>query len=179
VAVPASVLTRIAFEPALPAPLADAMAAVGYGHAAKLFVPLRAPASPSAVMSVPERYWTWTATGDGRSTQPVVSAFAGSPAALERLELGAGPGRWLDSMERLRDDLELDLDGALLSTWADDEWAAVAYSKSPPARVTAALELRAGPLAFAGEHTAGPFAALMEGAVRSGRRAAASLLPAT
>jgi monoamine oxidase len=178
VAVPASVLTRIAFEPALPAPLADAVAAVGYGHAAKLFVPLRAPAPPSAVMSVPERYWTWTATADRRDTQPVVSAFAGSPAALERLEVAAGPGRWLDSIENLRDDLELDLDGALLSTWGDDEWAAAAYSTSPPAGVTAALERRAGPLAFAGEHTAGPFAALMEGAVRSGRRAAVSLLPA-
>jgi monoamine oxidase len=45
--------------------------------------------------------------------------------------------------------------------------------------VTAALERGAGPLAFAGEHTAGPFAALMEGAVRSGRRAAATLLAAT
>jgi monoamine oxidase len=175
VAVPASVMNRIAFEPALPDPLADAIAAVRYGHAAKLFVPLRAPAPPSAVMSVPERYWTWTATGEGRDTQPVVSAFAGSPAALERLEVAAGPGRWLDSIKRLRGDLELDLDGALLSTWADDEWAAAAYSTSPPASVTAALERRAGPLAFAGEHTSGPFAALMEGAVRSGRRAASLL----
>jgi monoamine oxidase len=93
--------------------------------------------------------------------------------------VAAGPGRWLDSIERLRGDLELDLDGALLSTWADDEWVAAAYSTSPPARVTAALERRAGPLAFAGEHTAGSFAALMEGAVRSGRRAAASLLTAS
>jgi monoamine oxidase len=33
-----------------------------------------------------------------------------------------------------------------------------------------------GPLAFAGEHLGGEFAALMEGAVRSGRRAAAALL---
>jgi monoamine oxidase len=28
-------------------------------------------------MSVPDRYWTWTATGDGEGIQPVVSAFAG------------------------------------------------------------------------------------------------------
>jgi monoamine oxidase len=33
-----------------------------------------------------------------------------------------------------------------------------------------------GPLAFAGEHTAGPYAALMEGAIRSGQRAARSLM---
>jgi monoamine oxidase len=179
VAVPASVMDRIAFEPPLPGPLAEATAAVAYGDAAKLFVPLRAPAPPSAVMSIPERYWTWTATGDGAETQPVVSAFAGSRAALERLEVTAGPGRWLNSIARLRDDLKLDLGGALLSTWSDDEWVAAAYSTSPPITVTAALERGAGPLVFAGEHTAGPFAALMEGAVRSGRRVAATLLAAT
>jgi monoamine oxidase len=178
VAVPASVMDRIEFEPTLPEALAEATASVAYGHAAKLFVPLRAPAPPSAVMSVPERYWTWTATGDGAETQLVVSAFAGSRAALEQLDVTAGPHRWLDSIARLRDDLELDLGGALLSTWSDDEWVAAAYSTSPPAMVTAALERGAGPLAFAGEHTAGPFAALMEGAVRSGRRAAATLLAA-
>ena len=40
---PPRVLGRIAFEPALPAPLAEALAAVLYGEAAKLFVPLRSP----------------------------------------------------------------------------------------------------------------------------------------
>jgi monoamine oxidase len=176
VAVPASVMDRIAFEPALPERLAQAIAAVTYGHAAKLFVPLRRPASPSAVMSVPERYWTWTATGAGSETQPVVSAFAGSAAALDRLEVGSGPDRWLRSLARLRDDLELEPEGAVLSTWDDDEWVRAAYSVSPPPEVTAAFHQRLGPLAFAGEHTAGRFAALMEGAVRSGRRAAAALL---
>jgi monoamine oxidase len=33
-----------------------------------------------------------------------------------------------------------------------------------------------GPLHFAGEHTAGPWSGLMEGALRSGHRAAAELL---
>lgn len=175
VALPASVLGRIRFEPALPDRLADAFAAIRYGEAAKLFVPLRRPAAPSAVMSVPERYWTWTATGDGDRPQPVVSAFAGSPAALANLEVAAGPRRWLASIARLRDDLELDPDGALLSTWSDDPWVGAAYSTSPPAEVAAELEEPVGPLAFAGEHLGGEFAALMEGAIRSGRRAAAAL----
>ena len=127
-------------------------------------------------MSVPERYWTWTATGDGELAQPVVSAFAGSTPALDALEVELGPERWLDSLELLRDDLELDRSGALLSTWADDPWARAAYSTSPPAAVAEAVDEPTGPLAFAGEHTAGPHAALMEGAVRSGQRAARSLL---
>jgi hypothetical protein len=104
IAVPASVLDRIAFEPALPRALRDALERVQYGHAAKLFVPLTSPARPSAVMSVPERYWTWTATGDGGDAQPVVSAFAGSAPALVALQTAAGPTRWLDSLERLRPD---------------------------------------------------------------------------
>ena len=176
VAVPASVLGRIRFEPALPERLAAAFAAVRYGEAAKLFVPLRRPAAPSAIMSVPERYWTWTATADGGQPQPLVSSFAGSPAALARLDVAAGAERWLASIERLRDDLEIDRNGALLSTWSDDPWVGAAYSISPPAEVQAAFEQPAGPLAFAGEHAGGDFAALMEGAIRSGRRAAAALL---
>jgi monoamine oxidase len=179
VAVPAGVAGRIRFEPALPPALDAALRAIRYGDAAKLFVPLRGPAGPSAVMSVPERYWTWTATGDEGAVQPVLSAFAGSPAALAGLDVAAGPGRWLDSVERLRGDLALDRAGALLSTWADDPWARAAYSTSPPRDTPELLERGAGPLVFCGEHAGGKFAALMEGAVRSGRRAAATLLERT
>jgi monoamine oxidase len=176
VAVPASVLGEIAFEPALPSDLAGPLQGVEYGHAAKLFVPLAAPAPASAVMNVPDRYWTWTATGDDDETQPVVSAFAGSKPALDALAVQDGPGRWLGSLERLRDDLALDLGGAVLSTWSDDPWVRAAYSSSPPPEVEAATAEPTGPLAFAGEHTAGEQYGLMEGAIRSGRRAARSLL---
>lgn len=176
IAVPASVLDRIAFEPRLPDPTTAALGLVEYGHAAKLFVPLTGPAQPTAVMSVSDRYWTWTATGDGGETQPVVSAFAGSQPALEALEVHDGPSRWLASLERLRDDLDLDPAGAVLSTWDDDPWVRAAYSTSPPLEVAATLERPTGPLAFAGEHVAGEHWALMEGAIRSGRRAACSVL---
>jgi monoamine oxidase len=173
VAVPARDMHQIEFEPALPAPLAEALAGVRYGEAAKLFVPLRSPAPPSAVMSVPERYWTWTATAAGDEPQPVVSAFAGSPGALAGLDVSAGPGRWLESLERLRPDLELDPGGALLSTWPGG-----AYSTSPSPGLVELCERPTGPLAFAGEHLGGAFAALMEGAIRSGRAAARALLRA-
>jgi monoamine oxidase len=177
IAVPASVLDRIAFDPPLPAAVAGPLGQVRYGHAAKLFVALRSPAPPTAVMNVPERYWTWTATGpDPDTTQPVVSAFAGSAAALERLQVADGPDNWLASLERLRPDLDLDLDQALLSTWSDDPWVRAAYSTSPPPALGALSGEPVGPLAFAGEHLGGRFAALMEGALRSGRAAAGALL---
>jgi monoamine oxidase len=73
----------------------------------------------------------------------------------------------------LRPDLELDPGGVLLSTWSDDPWVGAAYSTSPPPP----HEQPIGPLAFAGEHLGGPFSALMEGAIRSGRTAADALHP--
>jgi monoamine oxidase len=176
VAVPASVLGRISFDPALPESYAGAFGAVRYGDAAKLFVPLSEPAAPSAVMSVPERYWTWTARGADGEVQPVLSAFAGSAPALERLGVGRGPERWLESVTSLRPDLTLDRPGVLLSTWADDPWVRAAYSTSPPPELARLAAEPLGPLAFAGEHLGGVHAALMEGALRSGVAAAQAIL---
>lgn len=173
-AVPASVVTRIAFEPALPVQLAGAYAAVAYGNAAKLFVPLGETPPPSAVMSVPGRYWTWTATA-GAGVQPVLNAFAGSAPALVRLDVSAGPSAWVESVADLRPDLALDRDAAVLSTWDDDPWVGAAYSCSVPA-VEAWQPV--GPLHACGEHTAGANAALMEGALESGLRVAAEILGA-
>jgi monoamine oxidase len=173
VAVPAPLVASIAFAPTLP--LASAVAGVRYGHAAKLFVPLRERPAPSAVLSVAERYWTWTARA-GQQVQPVVHAFAGSRPALDRLAVDAGPERWLVSLARLRDDLPLRPDGAVLSTWSGDPWARGAYSVHAPGGNDPALVERCGPVVLAGEYTAGPYAGLMEGALRSGLRAAAQLV---
>jgi monoamine oxidase len=170
VAVPAPLVGRIAFAPALPISLG----AVRYGHAAKLFVPLRERPGPSAVMSVPDRYWTWTARA-GDAVQPVVHAFAGSAPALEKLGVADGPERWLASVATLRTDLALAGD-PLLSTWADDPWARGAYSVHAPGGNDPALTERYGPVVLAGEYTAGQYAGLMEGALRSGLRAARQLL---
>jgi monoamine oxidase len=66
----------------------------------------------------------------------------------------------------------------MLSTWHDDPWARGAYSarsRTSPLQ-TAELARPVGPLAFAGEHTAGEWHGLMEGALRSGIRAAEDVL---
>jgi monoamine oxidase len=176
VAVPAGVIGEIAFEPALPEPLAGALAAVSYGHAAKLFVPLRDEAPPSAVLSVPGRYWVWTANGASGQVQPVACCFAGSAGALERLGVADGPQTWAASLADLRPDLDLDADRAFVSTWDDDPWIQAAYSVWVEEDVSSVLARRHGRLAFAGEHTAGEWHGLMEGALRSGSRAAGQLL---
>lgn len=176
IAVPASVIDELEFDPPLPAGHRQALAGITYGHAAKLFVPIRGEPAPSAVLCVPERYWAWTATGAGGRVQRLVSAFAGSPGALERLGVADGPERWLASLTRLRPDLDLEPEGAVLSTWSDDRWARAAYSVERPPQATATLAERLGPLAFAGEHTVEAFESLMEGALRSGQRAARQLV---
>ena len=175
VAIPPTVFDRVSFQPALPVAKREALASVRFGHAAKLFVPLAEPAPPLAVMNVPGRWWCWTATGDGGAPLPVASCFAGSPAALERLEVEAGPGRWLEGLAELRPELALEPGGTVLSTWDDDPWVRGAYSVFPPPAVAEALAAPVGPLVFAGEHTAGRWNGLMEGALRSGRRAAADV----
>lgn len=174
VAVPAAVLKTLPFEPALSAAKRAALARLPMATAAKLFVPLTAPTGPSATLSVPERYWAWTALGADGAVTPVVNCFAGSPAAVERLRIEDGPATWVASLRRLRPDLALDDAGAVVSTW-DDPWAQGVYAVSSPAVQPGDGEALRGdewPLVFCGEHTAGDSAGLMEGALRSGLRAA-------
>jgi monoamine oxidase len=179
--VPAHLMVRIRFDPPLPATKRAAFADVDYGHAAKLFVPLRRPAAPSAVMSVPDRYWVWTAKGPDGDVQPVASCFAGSAPALDALRVSAGSAVWLERLAHLRPDLDLVATGAVLMNWDGDPWIGASYSTIGPGRPrdTAELVRPLGALYFAGEHAAGMWSSTMEGALRSGRRVAGEILGAT
>jgi monoamine oxidase len=180
IAVPASVMDRIGFEPRLPVANAGALAAVRYGQAAKLFLPLGSPAPPSATLSVPDRFWIFTQHAPDGSPLPVAASFAGSPVALDRLAVTDGPGRWVDAVRSMRPDLDFRVRDAVVSTWADDGWVRGAYSArsltSP--MDDGALAAPVPPLHFAGEHTAGSLHGLMDGALASGLRAAREILDA-
>lgn len=180
IAVPASVMDRIEFEPPLPAAKAGALAAVRYGQAAKLFLPLEAAAPPSATLSVPDRFWTFTQHAPDGAPLAVAGSFAGSPLAMERLAVAGGPDRWVDRVRALRPDLAVGADEAVLSTWSEDPWVRGAYSARSMSSPMddAALAAPVGLLHFAGEHTAGAKHALMDGALASGLRAAAEILDA-
>ena len=83
-------------------------------------------------------------------------------------------------MVALRGDLDPDPEpgSAVLSSWHDDPWVRGSYSArslSSPLRDDDLVK-PIGPLFFAGEHTAGEWHGLMEGALRSGRRAAEQIL---
>jgi monoamine oxidase len=177
VAVPTRVLDEIVFTP--PLPDSKRPGSFKFGHAAKLFVALKRPAPPSAVLSVPHLFWCWTQLTPSGEPLPVVGSFAGSSEALEHLEVDRGPDRWLDLMEELRPDLELDRRRVLMPTWHDKPTiGAVVLARAVSAPVDDHEIARPlGRLAFAGEHTAGlDWHGSMEGAIRSGQRAAGDVL---
>ncbi len=177
VAVPGRVVDDIDFSPELP--IGKRSESLAAGHAAKLFVALKQPAPPSAVMSVPDIYWCWTQVTPSGEPLPVLGAFAGSMEAIEKLEVEKGPERWLGLLAELRPDLELDTTRVLLATWHDRPTfrsMVIARAVSRPVDDDE-LARRLGRLAFAGEHTAGlEWHGTMEGAVRSGHRAARDVL---
>ena len=176
VAVPASVIGRISFEPALPRRVSAAYADVEYGQAAKLFVPLREGAGAERCSLGAGALLDVDVGGGGRGGAAGRQRFrrVGSRALRTRRRRGAGAVARVD--RAAAPDLEPEPEGAVLSTWADGPWAGAAYSVHTPGGNDPQLAERYGRLVLAGEYTAGPFAALMEGALRSGARAAAQLL---
>jgi monoamine oxidase len=175
-ALPVPVLRDLPIDPPLPDWKRDALERVEIGHAAKLHVPLAAPAPPSAVMSARDRFWCWTACGAEGTVAPVLNCFAGSPPALRRLALNVGPVRWSALAQDLCPDLSLVPSAAVLTTWDDDQWARGGYRVDGLAEVDESqLEASVDSLHFAGEYIAGPWSGLMEGALRSGARAAAEI----
>jgi monoamine oxidase len=165
-ATPAPATLALDVDPPLPAWKRDALTAVRYGHAAKIFLPLTHAVAPSATLSVPDRFWTWTQHG-----LAVASAFAGTASALEQLEVASGATHWAELVRRLRPDLPYADAEPVLATWPEGAYSA--RSLSSPLE-DEALAASVGPLQFAGEHTARDWHALMEGALRSGLRAAQS-----
>jgi monoamine oxidase len=179
-AAPLAVTRELSFDPPLPDWKFQVWERAGIGHAAKLHVPLKSPTHATAVQSVPERFWTWTATDASGEVQPVLHCFSGSGQALSRLQVEAGPRTWADRVRALRPELDLDLARAMVTTWTDEPWSREAYTAftvDVQQDDDELLRRPVGVLHFAGEHTAGAWAGLMEGALRSGERAASEVSP--
>jgi monoamine oxidase len=178
VAIPTVPLAEIEFDPPLEGATAEALRAVTYGQNSKLFLRLRSPAPPSAIMSVAGHFWTYTQLGADGEPAPFVVGYTGTSSAIEALGGSGDVERWVATLLALRQDLDLEPEGALLSSWDDDPWVRGSYSArtiSSPLRDDD-LVRPIGPLFFAGEHTAGEWHGLMEGALRSGRRTAEQVI---
>jgi monoamine oxidase len=175
---------------ALPLPLALALlphlserrsyGRLGFGVASKLHVPLTAAAPPGAVQSVDCAFWSWTASGAAGAPGTVASAFAGGARAEAALALEQGAVHWRAALAGLRPELSLG-EHAVLTRWGADPLTAGSYSCHPPGwsdRDDEAVAAPHGRIHVAGEHTAAEFAGTLEGALRSGSRAAAEVLAA-
>ena len=151
-----------------------------WGIAAKLHVPLAEPAPPAAVQGLEAAFWTWTARAADGGPATVAASFAGGFRATEIFEIIGGESRWRAALERLRPELALG-DGAVLTRWWDDAHCDGAYSCHPPGwsrSDDAEVAAPHGRIHLAGEHTAAEFCGTMEGALRSGSRAAREVLAA-
>jgi monoamine oxidase len=145
-----------------------------WGTAAKLHVPLREAAPVAAVQALGAAFWTWTAS----NASTVAASFAGGLDALESLAIRMGPERWRAALQGLRPELALRGD-EVLTSWGDDPWCGGSYACHPPGwseRDDEAVAAPHGRIHLAGEHTAAEFCGTMEGALRSGARAASEVL---
>lgn len=179
VALPLAVLTDGHVEVPTNVARDEALARLRQGHAAKLHLPLASAPSTSAVLSVPGRFWTWTAVDEHNTVAPVMNSFAGSAHGLAALAVDDGPERWTRAARHIRNDLDFTDQEPLLSTWSDDPFALGAYASHAPGTTVsdqAALEATVGAVTFAGEYAEAEFTGLMEGALRSGIRAAEAIL---
>jgi monoamine oxidase len=177
VAVPARAVLQLELDPPLPAATAAAYAGLRISTAAKLAAPLAEPSEPDAAMSAAGRWWAYTTTCDGVGGR-TVRAWAGSAPVVELVGARDGPARWLDLVAGLRPELRIERADATVTVWDESGWVPGAYSVQPHAwsGERGRLEGPAGRIAFAGEHTARDWVATMEGALRSGERAAEDVL---
>lgn len=178
VAVPAPIAAALAFDPPLDPDQRTALEDLPMGVASKLAVPLVDEPEPCAVQCADAPFWFWIGNGADGRPRPVVTSFAGSELAQEVLGTASGdPATWIRRIGSLAPELGLG-EPARLHVWANDPFARGAYS-AWDARSVARTDVFARPhgaVAFAGEHTAGDHAGTMEGALRSGLRAAAQTL---
>ena len=179
VAVPAPIAARLRYEPALPPELATALRELPMGLASKLAVATKGKPTRRTLQSMELPMWCWVANGRGDEPRRCVASFAGSSVAQEALGVASGRvGPWLERLRAMNPDLEL-VGEPLWYAWGDDPFTVGAYSAWDDRSWDRhdVFRMPAGRVVFAGEHTAGPkHYATMEGAVRSGLRAAAQVL---
>jgi hypothetical protein len=181
---PLPALGRVDVQPALPAPIREAVSGLHYLPVLRIFAQMRRQywreqsiAGP-AITDLPigqVQQHPLTQPG-GRDDRAILEAHLRgdqvAPVATlsepERLEL------LLAGLEKVHPGARAHYEGGVTQTWADDQWSGGGFSWFAPGQVTrwlAGLTRPFGRIHFAGEHTSA-LRATMEGALASGVRAA-------
>ncbi|MGW3950267.1 flavin monoamine oxidase family protein [Streptomyces sp. NPDC004752] len=182
VALPLAVLRAGRVRVPLPDWKRHALETLVPGDACKLHLPLAERPGTSAVMSVQGRFWSWTARDGSGEVSPVLNAFMGSADAIaaHRVLDSREAESWSERLRATRPGLP-EADGAepLITRWPADPFALGAYTSHAATSTAAdvdAIQAPVGAVHFAGEYADDSYTGLMEGAVRSGQRAARQLL---
>jgi monoamine oxidase len=183
-ALPATLLRRVPITPALPAQQHDAIARLKYGRATKTLLQFsrrfwRAPGRPRAFGTPLPFGALWEGNEEQRGRPGILALLAGGSASDGTQAIVAK-----DGVPGLISALDwLGADGAALMAsrqvvWEADPWARGGYAFFDPSFDPALRPWLARPfgrLFFAGEHTSVRWQGYMNGAVESGRRAAAEI----
>lgn len=181
---PTSILRRVPITPALPAQQHDAIATLKYGRTTRSLLQFssrfwRVPRKPSAYSSALPFGAVWDGNEEQRGKPAILSLMAGGGASDWTIELvgregSAGLAKHLEWLGSSRAQLL----HAHHVSWELDPFARGGYAffdpSFPPARRNW-LAQPSGRLFFAGEHTSLRWQGYMNGAVESGRRAAAEV----
>lgn len=183
-ALPATVLRRIPITPSLPARQHDAFAALKYGRATKSLLQFarrfwRAPGRARAFGSALPFGAVWEGNEEQRGRAGILTLLAGGGASDLTQEIVArdGPSGLIPALDWLGAK-PADLLASRQIVWENDPYARGGYAYFDPGfdpDLRQWLARPAGRLFFAGEHTSIRWQGYMNGAVESGRRAAAEI----
>ena len=183
-AIPASVLRRIPITPALPAAQHDAIARLKYGRATKALLQFssrfwRVPDGPRAFGTPLPIGALWEGNEEQRGRPGILTFLSGGTASDLAQAIVAKDGP--EGLSRAVDFLGSHRARLLASThvvWEHDRYARGGYAFFDPAfdpGLRPWLARPCGRLFFAGEHTSIRWQGYMNGALESGRRAAAEI----
>jgi monoamine oxidase len=181
---PAALLRRIPITPALPAQQHEAIVRLKYGRATKTLLQFskrfwRMPARPRAFGSPLPFGALWEGNEEQRGRAGILSLLAGGGAsdATQTIVAKHGTRGLVDALDWLGSG-RAELLASRQIVWEQDSHARGGYAFFDPAfdpSLRAWLARPFGRLFFAGEHTSIKWQGYMNGAVESGRRAAAEI----
>jgi len=183
-ALPASLLRRIPITPALPVQQHDAISRLRYGRGTKTLLQFakrfwRATGRPRAFGTSLSLGAVWDANEDQHGKHGILALLAGGSASDATVDITAREG--IAGVARALDWLGArgqDLVGWKQVAWENEPWSRGGYAVFDAAfepTLRGWLAQPFGRLFFAGEHTSIRWQGYMNGAVESGRRAAAEV----
>lgn len=183
-AVPATTLRAISFNPPLPPPQQEAILRLQYGRATRTLLQFghrfwRKRGRPKAFGTNLSIGAVWDGNEEQGGRKGILSLLAGASASEETRKLIADYGieGFVQSLDWLGAAGASVLTSRMIS-WEDDPWVRGGYAVFDPAYDAALRYWLARPhgrILFAGEHTSFRWQGYMNGAVESGLRAAAEI----